>query len=102
MAANPQSSIPNIESLDPNVWSKESFDISSTFVYKGVKENEKVPQEYIDAAIPVAERRIATGGYRLANMLKAMDLTTAWAKSELIAAPISEALSEIAPIDDII
>lgn len=94
MAANPASGIPNIDSLDPDVWSKESFDISASVVYKGVKENEKIPQEYIDAMLPVAERRIATGGYRLANVLKNMDLTTAWAKSALVMAPVAETLTE--------
>jgi len=43
MAENPASSIPNIDSLDPNDWSKESYDISASFVYKGIKENEKIP-----------------------------------------------------------
>jgi len=94
MAENPASGIPDVDSLDPNVWSKESFDISASVIYKGVHENEKIPQEYIDAMLPVAERRIATGGYRLANVLKHMDLTTAWKKSELISAPVSETLPE--------
>lgn len=44
--------------------------------------------------LPVAERRIAVGGYRLANVLKNMDLTTAWAKSSLVEAPVSKPISE--------
>ena len=102
MAANPKNSIPNIDSLDPNDWSKESFEISASFVYDGVKENEKVPQEYIDAAVPIAERRIATGGYRLANVLRNMDLTTAWAKSELVTPPVSKPVAGTALTNEFI
>jgi hypothetical protein len=43
MTENPAGGILNIDSLDPNDWSKESFDISASVVYKGIKENEKLP-----------------------------------------------------------
>jgi len=64
----------SLDSLNPMVWAHESYEIASTFVYEGIKEDEKLPQSYLDKALPVAEKRIATGGYRLAHLIKYLDL----------------------------
>lgn len=71
----PESLIKNAASLDPNVWAKESFEIASTFVYKGIKENEALPEKYLHEALPIAQKRIVTGGYRLANLLIDLNLS---------------------------
>lgn len=70
MASHPKSSIPDVDSLDDTLWAKESFEISKSFVYTGIKENEPLPESYKTKGLEIAERRIATGGYRLAHLMK--------------------------------
>ena len=43
-----------IEDLDPVNWSEESFEISSTFVYKGVVNNQAVSDEYVKEGRDIA------------------------------------------------
>lgn len=43
------------EELDFKKWAAESFDIVERFVYKGIKEDEKLPQTYLDKATDIAE-----------------------------------------------
>lgn len=50
-------------------WHKETYKLSVDFVYKNIKENEVPSDEYIQNGIKVAERQIAKGGYRLADLL---------------------------------
>lgn len=72
MKENPESEID--PSMDPTVWAKESYDIASTFVYGGLTEGAAVPDEYVTKGRALAEKRIATGGYRLAKLLESMTL----------------------------
>jgi len=60
--------------LDFSSWAKEANVLAKNVVYKGVKENEKVPESYITANKPIAEKQLAIGGARLANLLIALDL----------------------------
>jgi hypothetical protein len=85
MGANPESSVANVRSLDPEVWAQESLKIATDFVYAGIGEpaNTTVLSDaYIAKGVPIAETRIVTGGYRLANLLESMDLTTTLANAE--------------------
>ena len=50
--------------IDYDKMAEESFEIAKT-LYKGVKENEKVPQAYLDKNTPLAYERLTLGGYRL-------------------------------------
>ena len=43
MKENPASSMTNVDSLDPNVWGKESYDIATSMVYKGIHEHQPLP-----------------------------------------------------------
>ena len=74
MSENPEKEID--PSMDPMVWAKESYEIASTFVYKGISEGEDLKEntEYITKGTAYAEKRIATGGYRLAKLLESMTL----------------------------
>ena len=44
------------QNLDVVSWADESFKISETFVYKGIKENEALPDEYVQKCKETAER----------------------------------------------
>jgi hypothetical protein len=72
MQESPESEID--PSMDPTVWAKESFDIASTFVYAGLTEGAAPSDEYVTKGQKIAEKRIATGGYRLAKLLESMTL----------------------------
>jgi len=74
MKENPESEID--PSMDPAVWALESFEIASTFVYKGLVEGvDLLNTEYMTEGQKIAEKRIATGGYRLAKILESMTLS---------------------------
>lgn len=60
--------------LDAMSWASESFDIVQSFVYKDIKEHEKLPADYIAKGIEVTEKRIVLAGHRLANLLKSLNL----------------------------
>ena len=71
---NPESEID--PSMDPMVWAKESYDIASTFVYAGITEGDALQDNtaYVTKGKALAEKRIATGGYRLAKLLESMTI----------------------------
>ena len=73
---HPISSLPDVTNLDPNDWEKESFEIASTFVYKGIVEGktDPLPAAYVTEGQLIAEKRIVTAGHRLANLLKSLKL----------------------------
>src|ERR1043166_2726980 len=50
------------------VWEKESIDIATTEVYKGVKRDELPSSDYKKKALRIAEERMALGGYRLGEL----------------------------------
>jgi hypothetical protein len=51
-----------------DVWEKESVDISTKEVYKGVNKGEVPSDEYRKKALNIAEERIALAGYRLGDL----------------------------------
>ena len=77
MQKYPQDSIPDVANLDPAFWAQESFELAKEYVYNhGAKENVALPEGYVDAARPIAERRVVTAGYRMASLLETLDLST--------------------------
>lgn len=44
------------EDIDPVNWANDSFEISSTFLYKDITEDEELPEDYISQAVPIAEK----------------------------------------------
>lgn len=54
----------------PESWDDEGNEIVKTFVYEGIKENEDLPTEYQEEGKRIVKKRLALGGYRLANELK--------------------------------
>jgi len=49
-------------------WEKESVDIATSEVYKGIKRYELPSDDYKKKALKVAEERMALGGYRLGEL----------------------------------
>lgn len=45
-------------------WTWEAWELSKS-LYEGITANEKVPQEYLDANIPIAYEQLVLGGYRM-------------------------------------
>lgn len=50
-------------------WNDEGFQITSTFVYKGLEERKELPEEYITEGRKVVKKRLALAGYRLADLM---------------------------------
>lgn len=48
-------------------WEADSAKIVKDFVYEGLKENEEIPQEYMEKGLEIARRQIMLGGLRLAK-----------------------------------
>lgn len=61
--------------LDPEVWTEECFEITSSFVYEGIKEDEELPQKYIDEGKVIAEKQLVIAGHRLYNILSGLNLS---------------------------
>jgi hypothetical protein len=38
--------------------------------FEGIKENEAVPQAYLDKNVPIIQSRVVLGGYRLYGLIK--------------------------------
>ena len=68
---NPRSSFQESEIDAPvSVWIQESYILATTFVYRmGLQENGLPSEEYLKEGAKLAQRQIAKGGYRLANLL---------------------------------
>jgi hypothetical protein len=60
--------------LDVNTWAAESYQITHDFVYKGIKQHEHLPDDYVQQGLVIAERRLVLAGHRLANILKNLNL----------------------------
>ena len=73
----------DVTNLDPEQWAKESFDVADSFVYKGVETNHAVPSGYVPKAQDLAEERIVTAGYRLANLVEKLKLLPPNPKEQL-------------------
>ena len=63
-----------VNDFNPHHWADESFKISEAFVYKTVKENEKVSDAYIKDGRELAEKQVVIAGNRLANLLMTFPL----------------------------
>ncbi|CDW73384.1 p1 s1 [Stylonychia lemnae] len=68
---NPRESFDNLD-RPIDQWHLEGYQIASDFAYKNIQQNEIPSQEYLQQGIKIAERQIAKGGYRLANLLVKM------------------------------
>jgi len=69
MAANPAEADQTWKDVEPLHWVEESNTLARQVVYKNIAENSAPSREYTDAAQKLARRRIATAGYRLAEVL---------------------------------
>lgn len=63
------------EDIDIFSWAKDDFNIATDFLYAGIKQNEKLPQAYLDEARILAEKQVLIGGLRLASLLKSLNLS---------------------------
>jgi len=66
----PINTLADVTNLDPEVWEDESFEIVSSFIYKNIQKDEKLPEEYIVKGQRLAKKQLVTAGYRLAKVLK--------------------------------
>jgi hypothetical protein len=58
--------------LNFKAWSDESFALAKTVAYKGIENGSTPNAAYKTAALKVANRRVAWGGYRLAALLNSI------------------------------
>lgn len=65
----------DVTSFNPDKWADESFEITMDFVYKGIKENEELPENYQTSAREIAEKRLVQAGHRLASTLMKLNLS---------------------------
>ena len=73
-AGNPASA-PGLKLNDPlnfKAWSDESFALAKDVAYKGITAGGTPTAAYNKAALKVANRRVAWGGYRLAALLNSI------------------------------
>lgn len=70
----PESSLSNVKDLNFTDWAMESFHISEKFTYDEInhKENQPLPQDYIDQGKVYTEKQIVTGGYRLNYLIQSL------------------------------
>lgn len=69
MKSFPYASLQNrIASAKYDAWEKESVDIATTEVYKGIKRYEMPSDEYKKKALKIGQERMALGGYRLGDL----------------------------------
>ena len=77
--AHPADSILGLELLDPDFWALESHKLAVKYGYQGkvsaegrrnyIKPNTEPSEYYLQRGQEVVEKRLATGGYRLALIL---------------------------------
>ena len=65
----PKSSFEDLNTIDFNKWSQESFDIVSEYGYT-TPQNEEPSEQYLETCRILTTNRVAEAGYRLANMLR--------------------------------
>jgi S1/P1 Nuclease len=74
MKGNPASD-PDLHLDDPtnfDAWAEESFELAKDVAYDSLKENSRPSAAYNAAALKVARKRVAWGGYRLAALLNSI------------------------------
>jgi hypothetical protein len=67
-----QEDLPELKSLEFADWIQESHDVSYNFIYKNIAYGGSPSESFINEAFNIIKRRIALGGYRLANLFKAI------------------------------
>jgi GH25 family lysozyme M1 (1,4-beta-N-acetylmuramidase) len=58
-----------LKNKETNDWATESHDIAENFAFKNAEEGKDVSEEYMKGARQIINKRIAIGGYRLADLL---------------------------------
>jgi hypothetical protein len=66
----PKSSLPEMNNILYEDWVQESHDISQDFIYKSIEYNSTPSEEFLEKSYYIVKRRIALGGYRLAEIFK--------------------------------
>lgn len=66
----PRETLPETRVVDFKEWVVESTSISKDFVYKEIDYGKRPSEEYMKKAYEMIKRRIALGGYRLAELIK--------------------------------
>jgi len=67
----PREEIPEFSaSKDLKEWIVESHSIAKDFIYSEIEYNSKPSEEYMKKSYEMIKRRIALGGYRLAEIVK--------------------------------
>lgn len=65
----PRSVMEEIRHTDFRKWADESYTLAKSFAYDGLKEAATPPPAYVERARPIARKRVALAGYRLAALL---------------------------------
>lgn len=68
----PQRILQEAPSMNPKEWSKESFTLAVGVCYQNIQPHSEPSAQYIQQAQPIIQRRLAMGGYRLANLLNSI------------------------------
>lgn len=71
-------------------WIIESHDISQNFIYKNIEYDTKPSDYYMKKAYEIVKRRIALGGYRLAEIIKNVKRSFDKTKREEVDVEINE------------
>lgn len=58
------------QNLDIDAWTQESFTLSKTNVYPGIKEGQPLPHDYIAKNQDAIQKQIVLGGLRLSYVIQ--------------------------------
>ena len=59
-------------------WANESYALAESFVYSAPQAPTPVPAQYVSAGTDIANKRVATAGYRLAALLEYIFTAGRW------------------------
>lgn len=65
-----KSELPEIKNADFSDWIQESHDVAQNFIYKNIPYDSVPSEDFLNSAFDMVKRRIALGGYRLAEIFK--------------------------------
>ncbi len=65
-----KSELPELKLTDYADWIQESHDIAQNFIYKNIAYDSVPSEDFLNSAFEMVKKRIALGGYRLAEMFK--------------------------------
>jgi len=60
----------NLTSTNFSEWADEAYAYANNFVYKGINENERPSDDYLNNGFEIARRQVTLAGYRLSNLIK--------------------------------